>query len=82
MDFDHIFSKATLGGKALAILYTDGRDREFIALHNYLTHLSIEFDTNNDLRFRPPKNYDSDNRDLYLSGYCVEMTLKSTEGIK
>ncbi|KAJ2763366.1 killer toxin resistant protein, partial [Coemansia sp. BCRC 34490] len=82
LEFDHVYP--SLGGQKpskLVVLYADPRSEEFSDMHTHLAELSENSEVTYILRYRPQgaELTDSLSRPLGLSGYGVELALKSTE---
>ncbi|KAJ1922201.1 killer toxin resistant protein [Mycoemilia scoparia] len=79
LDIDHTFSAKIKTDVAPLVLYTDLQTDVVPGFLDYLNHISSELGFTYTVRFRPPTRKISSVRDTQLSGYGVEMTLKSTE---
>ncbi|KAJ2550633.1 killer toxin resistant protein, partial [Coemansia sp. RSA 1933] len=85
LEFDHVYPASSEGGpRKLVVLYADPRSEQFSELHSHLAEMSDNSEITYMLRYRPSNTADSDDDDalrrpLGLSGYGVELALKSTE---
>ncbi|KAJ3281857.1 UDP-glucose:glycoprotein glucosyltransferase 2 [Borealophlyctis nickersoniae] len=77
LPFDHIYDPSPADDARVAILYTDLFSNTFLSFHKRLMELAETTDLVYVLRYRPPLAGDSD--PLFLSGYGVELAIKSTE---
>ncbi|KAJ2844572.1 killer toxin resistant protein, partial [Coemansia erecta] len=82
LEFDHVYPMVKkLLPRKIAVLYADPRSDGFSEIHSYLAELSDNSDFTYILRYRPwnADKSDSLQNPLGLSGYGVELALKSTE---
>ncbi|KAJ2583713.1 killer toxin resistant protein, partial [Coemansia sp. RSA 1804] len=82
LEFDHVYPSS--GGQKpskLVVLYADPRSEKFSDMHSHLAELSENSEVTYILRYRPQgaELTDSLSQPLGLSGYGVELALKSTE---
>ncbi|KAJ1900071.1 killer toxin resistant protein, partial [Coemansia sp. IMI 209127] len=82
LEFDHVYpTLKKLLPRKIAVLYADPRSDGFSEIHAYLAELSDNSEFTYILRYRPwnADKSDSPQNPLGLSGYGVELALKSTE---
>ena len=76
-DFDHLYGSKSSGESSLnVILYANLGTESFKHFHKELTQLSDDGSVRYFLRFFVPKSFNST---VHLSGYGVELAIKSTE---
>ncbi|KAF9429568.1 hypothetical protein BGZ94_010274 [Podila epigama] len=79
MDLDHVHAPLN-AEEPFTILYADVYDPEFTAFRQYLDSLGSELGLKYSVRYRPPVKGGRESP-LALSGYGVELALKSTDYI-
>ncbi|KAJ3026274.1 UNVERIFIED_CONTAM: hypothetical protein HDU68_005940, partial [Siphonaria sp. JEL0065] len=75
LQFDHVYSVSDDAPRV--VLYADLTAKEFPVFHNTLTKWADNRNIQYVLRYKPPNNYATE--PLFLSGYGVELAIKSTE---
>ncbi|KAJ2723390.1 killer toxin resistant protein [Coemansia sp. Benny D115] len=80
--FDHVYAPESAQAPKIVALYADPRAEGFVAMHSHLKTLADNGEITYILRYRPwnTESADPDQQSaLGLSGYGVELALKSTE---
>ncbi|KAJ2615865.1 killer toxin resistant protein [Coemansia sp. RSA 1365] len=78
--FDHVYPSESTAASKLVVLYADPRAAEFVEFHNHLKQLAENQEIAYIFRYKPwVADIENTARPLGLSGYGVELALKSTE---
>ncbi|PIA18295.1 hypothetical protein COEREDRAFT_13858 [Coemansia reversa NRRL 1564] len=78
--FDHVYPSESAAAPKLVVLYADPRAAGFVEFHNHLKQLAENQEIAYIFRYKPwVTDIEDTTRPLGLSGYGVELALKSTE---
>ncbi|KAI8322672.1 hypothetical protein GQ54DRAFT_297267 [Martensiomyces pterosporus] len=78
--FDHVYQAGSSTPDKIVALYADPRADNFVELHDHIKTLAENAEVTYIMRYRPWENArQSSPRALGLSGYGIELALKSTE---